>query len=113
MSLADELAKLDELRTRGVLTAEEFERAKARMLQGDPAPTLTNTPTPTPPPAVQAINKLRRSTTDRWIGGVCGGLARVTGAESWVWRLIFALLALMGGAGVLLYILLWVIVPVE
>jgi phage shock protein C len=103
MSLADELAKLDELRTRGVLSVEEFERAKARLLQGDP----------TPPPAVQAINKLRRSTTDRWIGGVCGGLARATGAESWVWRLIFALLALIGGTGVLLYILLWVLVPIE
>ncbi|HUG26502.1 PspC domain-containing protein [Piscinibacter sp.] len=111
MSLADELSKLDELRTRGVLTTEEFERAKARMLQGDPAVTLTNTPTASP--AIQAINKLRRSTSDRWIGGVCGGLARATGAESWVWRLVFALLALMGGAGVLLYILLWVIVPVE
>ena len=103
MSLADELLKLDDLRTRGVLTAEEFERAKARLLQNDP----------TPPPAVQAINNLRRSRSDRWLGGVCGGLARATGAESWVWRLVFALLALLGGTGLLLYILLWILVPSE
>ena len=48
-----------------------------------------------------------------WIGGVCGGLARATGIESWVWRLIFAVLFLFGGTGLLLYILLWIFVPTE
>jgi phage shock protein PspC (stress-responsive transcriptional regulator) len=104
MALADELQKLDELRQRGTLTEEEFARAKARLLEGQPAAGPV-------PPGVQAINSFRRSSTDKWIGGVCGGLARLTGVESWIWRLLFAVLACFGGAGVLLYLLLWIFVP--
>ena len=105
MSIADDIAKLDELRTRGALTAEEFERAKARLLDGERLPASA--------PSVEAINNLRRSVTDNWIGGVCGGLARATGIESWIWRLIFAVLFMFGGTGLLLYILLWIFVPTE
>ena len=54
---------------------------------------------------------LRRSRDDRWLGGVCGGIARITGAETWIWRLLFALLALCGGTGVLAYLLMWVLIP--
>jgi phage shock protein PspC (stress-responsive transcriptional regulator) len=105
MALADELQKLEELRQRGTLTEEEFARAKARLLEGEPAAAG-------PAPAgVQAINSFRRSRVDRWVGGVCGGLARLTGVESWIWRLLFAVLACFGGAGVLLYLLLWIFVP--
>jgi phage shock protein C len=64
-------------------------------------------------PAAQAINRLRRSRTDRWLGGVCGGMAASTGIDSWAWRLIMVVLALFGGAGVLLYVLLWIFVPSE
>ncbi|MEY8876604.1 MAG: PspC domain-containing protein [Leptothrix sp. (in: b-proteobacteria)] len=96
MSLADELAKLDALRERGVLSAHEFDAAKRRLL-GD---ALGGSPAP-----------FRRERDDRWIAGVCGGLARLTGAESWVWRLAFAFLFLFAGTGVLLYLLLWVFVP--
>jgi phage shock protein PspC (stress-responsive transcriptional regulator) len=103
MTIADELAKLDDLRTRGVLSQEEFERAKARLLEGGPQPA----------PAMDAINSLRRSITDSWVGGVCGGIARATGVESWIWRLIFVVLFLFGGTGLLLYILLWIFVPSE
>jgi phage shock protein PspC (stress-responsive transcriptional regulator) len=103
MSLADELHKLEELRQRGALSEAEFERAKARLLES-PA---------SPPPALQAVNSLRRSASDRWLGGVCGGLARATGLESWIWRLIFAVLACFGGAGVVVYLLLWIFVPRE
>ena len=105
MGLADELTRLEELRGRGALTEEEFQRAKARLLDGTPpAPDI---------PAVAAINRWRRSRSDRWIGGVCGGLAVVTGIESWIWRLIVIALALFGGTGVLLYLLLWIFVPNE
>ena len=62
---------------------------------------------------MDAINNLRRSITDSWIGGVCGGIARATGVESWIWRLIFVVLFLFGGTGLLLYILLWIFVPSE
>jgi phage shock protein C len=109
MALSDELTKLQELHQRGVLTDEEFSRAKARLLDESPAPAATSTP----PPAVAAINALRRSGTDRWIGGVCGGIARATGVDSWVWRLLFALLVFCAGAGVVLYLLLWIFVPTE
>jgi phage shock protein PspC (stress-responsive transcriptional regulator) len=56
---------------------------------------------------------LRRSRSDRWIAGVCGGLAKATAVESWVWRLAFALLLLCGGAGLLVYVLMWIFVPAE
>ncbi|MCK6425334.1 MAG: PspC domain-containing protein [Burkholderiaceae bacterium] len=102
MSLSDELLKLDQLRERGVLTPAEFEQAKRRLLEAGE-----------PPPAVQAVNRLRRSSRDRWLAGVCGGLARVTGAEAWVWRLLFALLFFFAGTGVLVYLLMWIFVPEE
>ena len=104
MSLADELARLDELRSRGVLSEAEFARAKARLIDG---------PRPGELPGAEALNRLRRSRSDRWIGGVCGGVAASTGVESWIWRLILSALALFGGTGVLLYILLWIFVPSE
>ena len=105
MSLADELHRLDELRARGALTDDEFQRAKARLLGGGGSgPDI---------PAIDAVSRLRRSRADRWIGGVCGGLAALTGIESWIWRLIFAALAFFGGTGLLLYILLWIFVPEE
>lgn len=104
MGLADELAKLDELRGRGALSDEEFARAKARLL---------DTPAGADIPAVQAMQRLRRSRADRWLGGICGGIAVATGVESWIWRLVLVTLALFGGTGVLLYLLLWIFVPSE
>jgi phage shock protein C len=47
-----------------------------------------------------------------WVA-ICGGVAGLTGMESWIWRLAFALLFLFWGAGLLLYILLWIFVPDE
>ena len=103
MSIADDLSRLDEMRSRGALSEDEFTRAKARLLVGAGSDI----------PAVDAINRLRRSRSDRWIGGVCGGIAAMTGVESWIWRLVLAALALFGGTGVLLYLLLWIFVPEE
>jgi phage shock protein PspC (stress-responsive transcriptional regulator) len=107
MALSDELAKLQDLHQRGALTDDEFSRAKARVLDGAASATES------PPAAITAINALRRSASDRWIAGVCGGIARATGVESWVWRLIFVLLLLCGGTGLLLYVLMWIFVPSE
>lgn len=104
---SDELTALQGLHQRGVLTDVEFSRARARLLDQDSASTAM----PKPPPALAAINALRRDRNDRWIGGVCGGIARATGLESWVWRLLFALLLLFGGVGLVLYLLLWIFVP--
>jgi phage shock protein C len=107
MSLADELIRLEELRTRGTLSDDEFQRAKARLLDPPPPPGAA------PNEAVAAVQSFRRSRGDRWIGGVCGGIARITGIDAWVWRLLVTVLFLFGGTGALLYILLWIFVPNE
>lgn len=100
MSTADEIAKLHELLSKGAISQEEFDRAKARLLE-----------TPSTGGASLAVNRLRLSDSDRWIAGVCGGIARVTGVESFVWRLIFVLGMFLGGFTLLLYLLLWIFVP--
>ena len=105
MTLADELSKLAQLRANGGLTEEEFKRAKERLLNTEQ--TRSNDPIAT------VVNSFRRSRTDRWFGGVCGGIARATGMESWVWRLLFAALFICAAVGLVLYILLWIIVPSE
>src|SRR5258708_27867443 len=83
MTLSDDLNKLDELRARGALTEEEFARAKERLLSAG------NTGSGPPPPFVSAVNTFRRSRSDRWIAGVCGGIGPMNGMESLVWRLFF------------------------
>ena len=62
---------------------------------------------------MQEFNRLRRSRTDRWLGGVCGGLGRASGMEAWIWRLVFVLFTLTFGFGVAIYLLLWIFVPDE
>jgi signal transduction histidine kinase len=48
-----------------------------------------------------------RSEHDRVLAGVCGGIAAALGVDARLVRLVFALLALAGGAGILLYLALW------
>jgi phage shock protein C len=55
--------------------------------------------------------KLTRSSNDKMLAGVCGGLGQYLGIDSTVVRLIFVLLALAGGPGILAYIILWLVVP--
>lgn len=57
--------------------------------------------------------RLRRSTTDRKIAGVAGGLGRHLNIDPTVIRVLFVVLALFGGAGLLLYGAAWLIVPEE
>jgi signal transduction histidine kinase len=54
-----------------------------------------------------AAPTFERSEHDRVIAGVCGGLASALGVDATLVRLAFALLALAGGAGILLYFALW------
>jgi phage shock protein PspC (stress-responsive transcriptional regulator) len=103
MSLAEEIERLSALRERQLLSEDEFLRAKERLLSGA---------SPVAPPAA-AMNGLRRSRSDRWLGGVCAGVARLLGVESWLMRLIVVVLALFGGTGILIYLLLWIFVPNE
>jgi phage shock protein C len=58
--------------------------------------------------------KLRRSRSNRIIAGVCGGLAEFFGLSSFWFRLLFIILSLPGGLpGVVPYLILWLIVPLE
>lgn len=58
-------------------------------------------------------NRLYRSRTDQMVGGVCGGLAQYLKIDATLVRLFFLLLALGSGVGVIVYLILWVIVPYE
>ncbi len=58
-------------------------------------------------------HRLYRSKTERMLGGVCGGLGEYLDIDPTVVRLIFILMALLGGHGVLAYIILLLIVPSE
>lgn len=57
--------------------------------------------------------KLYRSEKDRMIGGVCGGLGEYFNIDSTIVRLLFALIMIYGGSGLILYIILWIVVPTK
>jgi phage shock protein C len=74
---------------------------------------MTSAPLPTPDPSHSstASPTLRRSGTDRMVGGVAGGLAQHLGIDALLWRVGFVALTLAGGSGILVYLLLWVLMP--
>ena len=109
MNVADQLQKLQSLREQGALTEEEFVLAKRRVLEGTPQSSGEERPARSP----SALHQLKRSITDRWIGGVCGGLAEMTNLPSWSWRILFLLTILLQGLGALVYILLWIFIPLR
>ena len=57
------------------------------------------------------MKKFYLSGTDKKIGGVCGGLAEYFNVDSTFMRLLFALLAIVGGLTVFIYIILWIVAP--
>jgi phage shock protein C len=104
MTMPDDLSRLAELHQRGLLSDEEFVRAKRRVLDGLPPAASTGT---------AVVNGLQRSRHDRWLGGVCGGIARSTNLAAWFWRAVLVSLVLFGGTGIFLYLVMWVLVPLE
>ncbi|MPR00244.1 PspC domain-containing protein [Modestobacter sp. I12A-02628] len=81
-----------------------------------PVPPTTEPPTDVLPPAPGPAPRpgrppLRRSRQDKVIGGVCGGLAEHTGIDALLWRVGAIALTFAGGAGLLVYLLLWVLMP--
>ena len=104
MTLPQDLENLEQLRNRGSLSEAEFEQAKARLLQAPAATAMAR---------ASALNGLRRSSADRWLGGVCAGLGSFTGLDTWLWRLVFTLLLVLGGTGFLVYVLMWILVPLD
>jgi len=60
---------------------------------------------------MESTERLYRSQTDKVIGGVAGGLANYFDIDVVLARVVFVLLALFGGGGVLIYIVLWIVIP--
>ena len=64
-------------------------------------------------PLIKLYKRLYRSRRDRMIAGVCGGLADYFEIDpTWV-RLIFLVFLLLGGSALLIYLIMWLIVPLE
>ena len=63
---------------------------------------MNETPTP---------KQLLRSPNDRVVGGVAGGLARYFGIDPVIFRIGFAVLAFVGGLGLVAYLAAWLFVP--
>ena len=60
-----------------------------------------------------SYKKLYRSSKNSMIAGVCGGIAEYLDRDpTWI-RLVFVLFLLFGGSAVLVYVLLWLIVPLD
>lgn len=57
--------------------------------------------------------KLTRSRTDKFLGGVCGGLAAYLGQDSGIVRIITVVLAVVTQVGWVAYLVLWAVLPVE
>jgi phage shock protein PspC (stress-responsive transcriptional regulator) len=114
MNIADEIKRLHELHQSGALTDAEFAQAKEKLLASPNAnaANASHAGSNGENPFAQ-LNQLRRSKTDQWIGGVCGGLGKFTGMETWIWRLAFFLFVACFGFGVIAYLLAWVFIPEE
>ena len=72
--------------------------------------TDTTDTAPLDPPLVRA-RLLRRSRSDRFAAGVCGGLGEYFGLDPILFRVLVATSALFGGSGVLAYLLAWAVIP--
>jgi len=62
-------------------------------------------------PAPAQSKKLTRSRKDKKLAGVCGGFADYMDIDSTLVRLIWLMLALFGGWGLIAYIIAWIIMP--
>lgn len=56
---------------------------------------------------------LRRPVSDRMVAGVAAGIANYLGADVTIIRIILAVLAFVGGAGVPIYLACWLLIPEE
>jgi phage shock protein PspC (stress-responsive transcriptional regulator) len=61
----------------------------------------------------RAARRLTRSTDDRMLAGVAGGVARYLNADVTLVRLAFAALTLMSGVGAVLYVAAWLLLPAD
>ncbi|MCR4764859.1 MAG: PspC domain-containing protein [Bacteroidaceae bacterium] len=57
--------------------------------------------------------KLRRSRTDKMVAGVCGGLGKYFALDPTILRVVFVLLLIFAGTGLLAYLVMWLVIPYE
>ncbi|KRQ86231.1 Phage shock protein C [Caloramator mitchellensis] len=57
--------------------------------------------------------KLFRSKTDRMVAGVCAGIAKYFDIDPTIIRLMWVFIVMFGGAGILAYIICWIVIPEE
>lgn len=63
---------------------------------------------------MSTTKRLTRSSTDKWLGGVCGGLAAYTGVDATLIRLVTVVLVIVGvGTTLLVYLAAWLLMPVD
>src|SRR3954470_6173262 len=85
------------------------------MVPGPPASDHHGMTPQDPPigPAAPPPRRVTRSTGDGKLGGVAAGLGRHLGIDPTLVRVAFAVLALFGGSGIALYVILWIVLPAE
>ena len=58
--------------------------------------------------------RLVRTTDERWLGGVCGGLARYLGIDPNLVRLLVVIATILGfGSLIIAYVVAWILMPQE
>jgi len=57
--------------------------------------------------------RLHRSRTEKMIAGVCGGLAEYLDVDPTLVRVVWVFVSLLAGVGVLLYLIMWVVMPLD
>jgi phage shock protein C len=66
---------------------------------------------PVVPQPVHVVKRLTRSSTDKKIAGVCGGLAEYFDLDPMLVRIVWLLLLFFAGTGFLAYVILWIALP--
>ncbi len=57
--------------------------------------------------------RLHRSRTEKMIAGVCGGIAEYLDIDPTIVRVLWVLVAFLAGTGILLYLILWIVMPLD
>jgi phage shock protein PspC (stress-responsive transcriptional regulator) len=95
--------------------------------EADAPPSGGTTPPPPPPPGAGNMppwmanlggpgfsrDKLVRPRQGRYVAGVCAALGRATNTDPVLWRVLLAVLGILSGVGVLLYLIGWLVIPAE
>lgn len=100
---------------RQVVTIEDVEEAIAQLgepsqISGEDDAAQDSGPTQRPEPEY-APKRLFRDPDNKYIGGVCGGLGAYFQIDATLVRIIFLLTLFLGGGGLILYLVLWIVVP--